>query len=200
MQTPSVRRCTMVQFCYPLFHPLTCAREVEDTQETGLISWVCPHSASRFPLGLLTREVPRPDIRFKYQDVEPTSSVPPVSPSILNTRFEVKEERTFSCPASSGAIKTRFEFNGERTLSCPVSPFVFDTALRSMTKGFPVAVVQGSRTFSRLGSSGALETALSSRVREPSAALVQGSMILRLFRSSHLRLKRASKQPRPLLE
>lgn len=76
-----------------------CASEVEDTQETGLISWVCPHSASRFPLGLLTREVPRPDIRFKYQEVEPTGSVP-ASPSIVNTRFEVNGERVSSCSCS----------------------------------------------------------------------------------------------------
>jgi len=124
MQNPSIRSrvCRFPSRCIP---------------ETALASGIRPLPASRFPLGLLTREVPRPDIRFKYQDVEPTGSVSPASPSILNTRFEVKDERTFSCPAS---------------------PFVINTALRLMARGFPVAVVQGSRTFSCPASSVALKT------------------------------------------
>ena len=110
MQTPSVR--SLVRR-FP-------SRRIP---ETALSSGIPPLPASHFPLGLLTHEVPRPDIRFKYQDVEPTGSVSSASPSILNTRIEVKDERTFSCPAS---------------------PFVINTALRLMARGFPVAVVQGS--------------------------------------------------------
>ena len=67
--------------------------------ETALSSGIPPPPASHFPLGLLTHEVPRPDIRFKYQEVGPTGSVP-ASPSIVNTRFEVNGERVSSCSGS----------------------------------------------------------------------------------------------------
>ena len=83
MQTPSVRS---------LVRRFPSRRIPETASSPGMH----PLPASLVPPGLLTHEVPRPDIRFKYQDVEPTGSISPASPSILNTRFEVKGERTFS--------------------------------------------------------------------------------------------------------